>query len=89
MATKTDLDPEQIENLLEDAKSGDTISFGILFDQLFDEIYRFAFLKVGNKETAQDIASETFTGYTPIFSLIFFISQAFFLRSEIGGFSAS
>lgn len=55
------LDVEQIELLVKKAKGGDTASFGMIFDHLYDEIFRYSILKVGNKEVAQDIASETFS----------------------------
>ena len=55
------IDAQQVENLVNKAKAGDAASFGIIFDHFIDEIFRFSFLKVGNREDAQDIASETFT----------------------------
>lgn len=55
------LDAKQIENLVEKAKTGDTDAFGIIFDHFIDEIFKFSLVKVGNKDDAQDIASETFS----------------------------
>jgi RNA polymerase sigma-70 factor (ECF subfamily) len=47
--------------LLYRAKSkGDTQAFGRLYDRHIDDIYRFIYLKTGQKETAQDLSSEVF-----------------------------
>ena len=56
-----ELDANQIENLVEKAKTGDTDSFTIIFDHYINDIYKFSLVKVGNKDDAQDIASETFS----------------------------
>ena len=37
------------------------INFEKIYDQYMDKIYRFVFMRVGSKETAQDLTSETFT----------------------------
>lgn len=39
---------------------GDPEAFGRLYDRHIDDIYRFVYLKVGQKETAQDLSSEVF-----------------------------
>jgi RNA polymerase sigma-70 factor (ECF subfamily) len=46
--------------LVERAKCGEAESFGALHDRYYGRIYRLAYLKTGNAEEAQDIASETF-----------------------------
>jgi RNA polymerase sigma-70 factor (ECF subfamily) len=46
--------------LVEQAKNGNVEAFGILHDRYYAKIYRLAYLKTGNAEDAQDIASETF-----------------------------
>lgn len=35
-------------------------TFGKIYDRYIDKIYRFVFLKVGSKEIAEDLTSETF-----------------------------
>jgi len=37
------------------------INFEKVYDQYMDKIYRFVFVRVNSKETAQDLSSETFT----------------------------
>jgi RNA polymerase sigma-70 factor (ECF subfamily) len=46
--------------LVKNAKAGDSASFGILFDNYYDKIYRFVYYKVFNKELAEDITSDVF-----------------------------
>lgn len=46
--------------LLIKASQGDANSFGVLFDKYYAKIYRFIYFKVPNKETAEDLASQTF-----------------------------
>lgn len=42
-------------------QSGDSGAFASLYDLYFDKIYRFIFYKVGHKENAEDLCSQTFT----------------------------
>jgi RNA polymerase sigma-70 factor (ECF subfamily) len=46
--------------LVDRAKDGDAEAFGALHDRYYGRIYRLAYLKTGNAEEAQDVASETF-----------------------------
>lgn len=46
--------------LVDRAKDGDVDAFGALHDRYYGRIYRLAYLKTGNAEEAQDVASETF-----------------------------
>ncbi|MFA5211528.1 MAG: RNA polymerase sigma factor [Patescibacteria group bacterium] len=41
-------------------ENGDTQAFAELYDLYIEKIYRFVFLKVSNKEEAEDITSEVF-----------------------------
>jgi len=41
-------------------QNGDTDSFAILYDLYIQKIYRFTYLKLGNREEAEDITSEVF-----------------------------
>ncbi|MFA7314347.1 MAG: RNA polymerase sigma factor [Candidatus Magasanikbacteria bacterium] len=41
-------------------QDGDTDSFAILYDLYIQKIYRFTYLKLGNREEAEDITSEVF-----------------------------
>jgi RNA polymerase sigma-70 factor (ECF subfamily) len=49
-----------VETLVEKTKSGDTASFGKIYDFFVDQIYRYIFYRVGSVEIAQDLTSETF-----------------------------
>lgn len=42
------------------AKSGDQDAFGTLYETHLTPVYRYAFIRLGNKEEADDIAQETF-----------------------------
>jgi RNA polymerase sigma-70 factor, ECF subfamily len=46
--------------LVERVKGGDALAFGTLHRRYHSRIYRLAYLKIGNAEEAEDIASETF-----------------------------
>ena len=51
---------ENEENLINKAKLGDSASFGKLYDAYLPGIYRFIFLKIGQKEEAEDLAHQVF-----------------------------
>lgn len=55
---KTPIENDNI--LILKAKQGDAESFGALFDQYSDKIYRFIYYKVSKKEVAEDLASQSF-----------------------------
>lgn len=48
------------EILIKKAKNGDHVSFQALYDQYVVQIYRFVFLKVGQKQDAEDITQHVF-----------------------------
>lgn len=48
------------KTILERAQRGDADAFGQLYDFYVPKIFRFIFLKTGNKENAEDLTSETF-----------------------------
>ncbi len=47
-------------DLVQKAKKGKGEAFGLLYDKYFDPIYRFVFLKTGNKTDAEDISHQVF-----------------------------
>ncbi|MDD3007181.1 MAG: RNA polymerase sigma factor [Candidatus Pacebacteria bacterium] len=48
------------KTILQRAQRGDTDAFEQVYDFYVPKIFRFAFLKIGNKENAEDLTSETF-----------------------------
>jgi RNA polymerase sigma-70 factor (ECF subfamily) len=46
--------------LIKKAKNRDSESFGFLYDQYSPAIYRFIFLKIGNKTTTEDLTHQVF-----------------------------
>lgn len=48
------------KTILERAQRGDTDAFEQIYDFYVAKIFRFVFLKIGNKENAEDLTSETF-----------------------------
>jgi RNA polymerase sigma-70 factor (ECF subfamily) len=50
----------ELHNLLKKSQNGDTHSFGLLYDHFKEKIYKFIFFRVGHKELAEDILSDTF-----------------------------
>lgn len=50
----------ELKKALQRAQSGDQDAFGWIYDHFADKIYRFIFFRVGQKETAEDILSDTF-----------------------------
>lgn len=51
---------EELNNLLFKAQSGDQESFGLIYGLYSQKIYRFIYLKIGHKELAEDLLSDTF-----------------------------
>ncbi len=51
---------KEIRQLIKKAKKGDAEAFGLIYDQFLDRIYRFIYLKVTNREEAQDLAQQAF-----------------------------
>lgn len=50
---------EQDQKLVEEAKS-DPQKFALLYDKYFDQIYRYVFRRVNDKEMVNDLVSQTF-----------------------------
>lgn len=50
---------EQERKLVEEAKANPE-KFGELYDRFFDQIYRYIYRRVNDKETVNDLASQTF-----------------------------
>lgn len=51
---------ENENNYIRQAKSGQKEAFGVIYNYYLPKIYRFVFLKVSNKTTAQDLTHEAF-----------------------------
>lgn len=49
-----------IQRLVFSARSGDKEAFGKLYDMFVDEVYRFVFFRVGNREDSEDISESVF-----------------------------
>jgi RNA polymerase sigma-70 factor (ECF subfamily) len=54
------LEPEQVDKLVEDAKSGDHRAFEALVRSTYAETYTLAYRLVGNEEDARDVVQETY-----------------------------
>ena len=46
--------------LVRQAKTGDSDSFGTLYDAYLERIYRFVYFRVEDQQTAEDITSQVF-----------------------------
>lgn len=46
--------------LVQRAQSGDAEAFGALYDRYVDQVYRFIVYRVGSRQLAEDLTSETF-----------------------------
>lgn len=51
---------KDLSKLVEQARSGEAEAFGHLYDLFLDKIYRFIFLKVSNKQEAEDLSQQVF-----------------------------
>ncbi len=51
---------EDLESLVARASAGDPLAFAEIYERYVDQVYRFAALRVGSRELAEDITSETF-----------------------------
>ncbi len=51
---------EQLKLILQKAQNGDSEAFAMLYDHFADKIYRFIYFRVGHKEVAEDVLSDTF-----------------------------
>jgi RNA polymerase sigma-70 factor (ECF subfamily) len=50
----------EVWNLVERAKAGDAEAFGLIYDRYLDTVFRFVYFRVGNRQLAEDLTSETF-----------------------------
>jgi RNA polymerase sigma-70 factor (ECF subfamily) len=46
--------------LVERAQAGDAEAFGLIYDRYFDTVFRFVYFRVGNRQLAEDLTSDTF-----------------------------
>ena len=46
--------------LVERAQAGDTEAFGLIYDKYVDTVFRFIYFRVGNRQLAEDLTSESF-----------------------------
>ncbi len=53
-------DFERVSALVELAQKGDSEAFGLLYERYVDTVYRYVYVRVGTKQLAEDITSETF-----------------------------
>lgn len=50
----------ELELILQQAQTGDSEAFGVIYDEYSGRIYKFIFRRVGHKEVAEDVLSDTF-----------------------------
>jgi RNA polymerase sigma-70 factor (ECF subfamily) len=46
--------------LVEKAQAGDSGAFGLIYDRYVDTVFRFIYFRVGNRQLAEDLTSDTF-----------------------------
>jgi RNA polymerase sigma-70 factor (ECF subfamily) len=46
--------------LVERAQAGETEAFGLIYDRYIDTVFRFVYFRVGNRQLAEDLTSDTF-----------------------------
>src|SRR3989344_2286637 len=51
---------EQLKHNLQQAQNGDSLAFAEVYDHFSGRIYKFIYFRVGHKEVAEDILSDTF-----------------------------
>jgi RNA polymerase sigma-70 factor (ECF subfamily) len=59
-ATPLAPNPSSESDLIQRAVSGDPDAFATLYDLYVEQIYRFAFFRVGDEQTAEDLTSQVF-----------------------------
>ncbi|HKD98850.1 MAG TPA: sigma-70 family RNA polymerase sigma factor [Micromonosporaceae bacterium] len=47
-------------DLVERAQRGETDAFGLIYDKYVDTVFRFIYFRVGNRQLAEDLTSDTF-----------------------------
>ncbi len=50
----------EVWQLVERAQNGDTEAFGLIYDRYVDTVFRFIYFRVGNRQLAEDLTSDTF-----------------------------
>jgi RNA polymerase sigma-70 factor, ECF subfamily len=50
----------EVWSLVERAKNGETAAFGLIYDRYMDTVFRFIYFRVGNRQLAEDLTSDTF-----------------------------
>lgn len=50
----------ELKQVLAKAQTGDTAAFSRLYDEFAEKLYRFIYFRVGHKEVAEDVLSDTF-----------------------------
>ena len=53
-------DLERVAALVELAQGGDADAFGLLYERYVDLVYRYVYVRVGSRQVAEDVTSETF-----------------------------
>jgi RNA polymerase sigma-70 factor, ECF subfamily len=50
----------EVWKLVEQAQGGDTEAFGLIYDRYVGTVFRFIYFRVGNRQLAEDLTSDTF-----------------------------
>jgi RNA polymerase sigma-70 factor, ECF subfamily len=50
----------EVWSLVERAQNGETEAFGLIYDRYMDTVFRFIYFRVGNRQLAEDLTSDTF-----------------------------
>jgi RNA polymerase sigma-70 factor, ECF subfamily len=50
----------EVWSLVERAQRGETEAFGMIYDRYVDTVFRFIYFRVGNRQLAEDLTSDTF-----------------------------
>nr|WP_038841365.1 sigma-70 family RNA polymerase sigma factor [Salinispora arenicola] len=50
----------EIWTLVERAQAGEAEAFGLIYDRYVDTVFRFVYFRVGNRQLAEDLTSDTF-----------------------------
>jgi RNA polymerase sigma-70 factor (ECF subfamily) len=50
----------EVWSLVERAQAGDSEAFGLIYDRYLETVFRFVYFRVGNRQLAEDLTSDTF-----------------------------
>jgi RNA polymerase sigma-70 factor (ECF subfamily) len=53
-------DAAEVWALVERAQAGESEAFGLIYDRYVDTVFRFVYFRVGNRQLAEDLTSDTF-----------------------------